>query len=357
MSIIAFNQNLLIWVFLAVAPSMFFEFAIMKSMAFVMMPISNNIKNDRFLLFLQTDTRIHGDSDDDENDAYCSNQCQCRRQVFLDILRQSASAVTVIGGFPRVSHGLAAITIPPLESLTKYDLPRNFLQDAAFAQGMSVGMIDYEKESYPTKKKLFRQLFESLSSNRNKDSNDNNINMKETVIVEVGMGSFPNALYYEHQHGLDIIGIDPNDRMEGYAKDSASRAGLLSNNMGNSLRIVHGVSETLPLEDNSCDAVVCTLTLCSVTDPIRSVSEIKRVLKPGGKFLFWEHVLSQTDNKLANYQIEMTPSQVKRADGCHLDRKTGDVIRSAGFQSVDLQYIELKKFGFLNPTCFGIATA
>jgi hypothetical protein len=72
-------------------------------------------------------------------------------------------------------------------------------------------------------------------------------------------------------------------------------------------------------------------------------------------FLFWEHVLSQTDSKLANYQIEMTPSQVKRADGCHLDRKTRDVIRSA--QSVDLQYIELKKFGFLNPTIFGIATA
>jgi ubiquinone/menaquinone biosynthesis C-methylase UbiE len=329
----------------------------MKSTAFVVVPISNSIKNNNFLLFLQTETSINGDSDDgddDKNDAYCSNQCQCRRQVFFDILRQSVSAVTVIGGFPRVSHGLAAITSPPLESLTKYDLPRNLLQDAAFAQGMSVGMIDYEKESYPTKKKLFRQLFESLSSNRN---NDNNVNMKEIVIAEVGMGSFPNALYYKDQHGLDIIGIDPNDRMEGYAKDSASRAGLLSNNMGNSLRIVHGVSETLPLEDNSCDAIVCTLTLCSVTDPIRSVSEIKRVLKPGGKFLFWEHVLSQTDSKLANYQIEMTPSQVKRADGCHLDRKTGDVICSAGFQSVDLQYMELEKFGFLNPTCFGIATA
>lgn len=359
-SIISFNPNLLIWIFLAVATSILFDFesTIMKSTAFVVVPISNNIKNNNFLLFLQTETRINGDTDDDgdddENGAYCSNQCQCRRQVFFDILRQSVSAVTVIGGFPRVSHGLAAITSPPLESLTKYDLPRNLLQDAAFAQGMSVGMIDYEKESYPTKKKLFRQLFESLSSNRN---NDNNVNMKEIVIAEVGMGSFPNALYYKDQHGLDIIGIDPNDRMEGYAKDSASRAGLLSNNMGNSLRIVHGVSETLPLEDNSCDAIVCTLTLCSVTDPIRSVSEIKRVLKPGGKFLFWEHVLSQTDSKLANYQIEMTPSQVKRADGCHLDRKTGDVIRSAGFQSVDLQYMELEKFGFLNPTCFGIATA
>jgi ubiquinone/menaquinone biosynthesis C-methylase UbiE len=120
---------------------------------------------------------------------------------------------------------------------------------------------------------------------------------------------------------------------------------------------VHGISEALPLADNSADAIVCTLTLCSVVDPARSVAEIKRVLKPGGKFLFWEHVLSQTDPTLAQRQIELTPNQVKRADGCHLDRKTGDVIRAAGFQKLDLEYIELKEFSFLNPTVCGIATA
>mmetsp|Transcript_37877 Transcript_37877/g.38340 ORF Transcript_37877/g.38340 Transcript_37877/m.38340 type:complete len:349 (+) Transcript_37877:86-1132(+) len=346
-SILCFNQVWLRWMLWAIATPMFYESA-MKSAAFVMLPVNNDsIKQNRPVMLLQTKTRK---DDENGNDDDCPNQY--RRQMMLDVLRQSASAVTILGVFPRVSHGLAAITSPSLETLTKYDLPRNFLQDAAFAQGMAVGMKDYEKESYPVKKKLFRQLFESLSSNRNNENS-----MEETVIVEVGMGSFPNALYFQNQQGLDIIGIDPNDRMEGYAKDSANRAGLLSNAEGNSFRVVHGVSEALPLEDNSCDAVVCTLTLCSVINPIQSVSEIKRVLKPGGKFLFWEHVLSQTDEKLAKYQIEMTPSQVKRADGCHLDRKTGDVIRSAGFQSIDLQYIELKESGFLNPTVCGIATA
>ena len=169
------------------------------------------------------------------------------------------------------------------------------------------------------------------------------------------MGSFPNALYYKKQpNSLDIIGVDPNDRMEAYARDSASRAELIPKD---SLRIIHGVSEALPLADASVDAVVCTLTLCSVVDPAKSVSEIKRVLKPGGKFLFWEHVLSETDPGLAQQQILMTPNQVKRADGCHLDRRTGDVIRAAGFKELDLRYLELKNFAFLNPTVCGIATA
>jgi len=80
------------------------------------------------------------------------------------------------------------------------------------------------------------------------------------------------------------------------------------------------------------------------------------VLKPGGKFLFWEHVLSQTDEDFAQKQVEMTPSQVKRADGCHLNRRTGDVIKVAGFRKVSMEYFELTKFGNIAPTVCGIAT-
>ena len=119
-----------------------------------------------------------------------------------------------------------------------------------------------------------------------------------------------------------------------YAQENARRARLTRGRLQDpsqpsalsTLRIVHGVSEALPLADGSCDAVVCTLTLCSVLEPQKSVAEIKRVLKPGGKFLFWEHVLSETDEDLKRQQIALTPQQVKRADGCHLDRRTGKCV-------------------------------
>ena len=252
---------------------------------------------------------------------------------------------------PAPACALARLAPPPPESLDLYDLPRNALKDAAFAQGMAVGMGDYEREAFPAKRRLFERLFAELER------------VPEPAIVEVGIGSFPNAPYYTRrltgQGGLDVIGVDPNDRMEGYARDSAAKAGMTSGRgaNSNSFRIVHGVSEALPLDDSSCDAVVCSLTLCSVVDPARSVAEIKRVLRPGGKFMFWEHVLSQTDPVLAQKQVDLTPAQVQRADGCHLDRKTGDTIREAGFRSLNMEYLELKNFGFLNPTVCGIATA
>merc|ERR1719370_1643141 len=115
--------------------------------------------------------------------------------------------------------------------------------------------------------------------------------------------------------------------MEAYAKENAERAGLLLPERRDSLRIVHGVAEALPLESKSADAVVCTLTLCSVLDPSRAVREIRRILKPGGHFLFLEHVVSETNPVFAALQRAASPDQVRRADGCHLDRRTLETIK------------------------------
>ena len=262
-----------------------------------------------------------------------------RRDLF------KAASLTALG-IPNAALALAQITAPAPDQLKQYDLPRNALQDAAFAQGMASGMGSYERAAFPTKQRLFAKMFTKLQDTA------------EPTVVEIGIGSFPNAPYYtprlKGRGGLDIIGVDPNDRMENYARDNAAKAGLGATS---SLRVVHGVSEALPLASKSCDAVVCSLTLCSVVDPARSVAEIKRVLRPGGQFVFWEHVLSETDPSFAEEQVRATPMQIKRADGCHLDRRTGDIIRKAGFRSCDLEYLELKGFGFLNPTVCGIATA
>ncbi|CAJ1344834.1 unnamed protein product [Effrenium voratum] len=156
--------------------------------------------------------------------------------------------------------------------------PRAWEKDEEFARGMAFGMVDYERAVAKRKRALFRRLFQSLPTG--------------AVVVEVGIGSFPNALYLgskDAPSGMDIVGVDPNEYMKPYALDNAKRANLLVPERGNRLRLVQGVAEALPLEDAAADAVVCTLTLCSVLEPSRAVAEIRRVLRPGGRYLFPNH--------------------------------------------------------------------
>jgi len=213
---------------------------------------------------------------------------------------------------------------------------------------------DYELEIFPKKEQLFSTLFSCLI-NSSKQNGFVGVGEKP-VILEVGIGSFPNAIFYKHANlnELDIIGIDSDDQIDKYARNSAKRAGILPNH---SLRTIHATSEALPFPDASVNAVVSTLTLCTVQNPFRSIAEIKRVLKPGGKFLFWEHVLSETDESLRKSQIALSPQQAKLKNGCCLDRRTGETIRAAGFSKLDMEYFELSNFSILNPTICGIATA
>lgn len=208
-------------------------------------------------------------------------------------------------------------------------------------------MAPYEAAVADRKRALFRKMLQRMPRS-------------DAVLVEVGMGVFPNAVYMSPNNApsqMDIVGVDPNYQVKAYAEISAKVAGLTAPERGNSLRVARGVAEALPLGSGVADAVVCTLTLCTVLDPEKAVAEIRRVLKPGGQFLFFEHVLSETDPKVAQQQIEQTPTHMERADGCRFDRRTLQTIRAANFQAVDAKYFELEGFGLLNPTIEGIATA
>jgi len=228
-------------------------------------------------------------------------------------------------------------------------------------------MEGYERKARPYKTQLFQTLFDSLVRDRVKGSDESN---DLPVVLEVGMGTFPNAPYYAQAmkesalKGLDIISVDPNDTMFNYAKDTAEKSGLFSSSPNTSLRNVHGVAEALPFADGSIDAIVGTLTLCSVTNQEQALSEIRRVLKPRtGKFLFWEHVLSEDDTVLALQQKILSPIQTLVADGCHLNRRTGVNIQNAGFLGgVEIEYMNLggsiiDGSDVISPTVFGIATA
>ena len=187
---------------------------------------------------------------------------------------------------PQPAEALAAIARQPAEST--FDVARDARQDQGFAKGMATGMKAYEKAVEPTKFRLFASLLAGLPA-------------ADAVVVEMGIGTFPNAKYYttalprdtRGPASLDIIGIDPNDAMPTFALSGPAVDALRT--AGHSLRLIHGVAEALPLADGSADAVVCTLTLCSVPEPARALAEARRVLKPGGRLLFLEHVRRATD--------------------------------------------------------------
>jgi ubiquinone/menaquinone biosynthesis C-methylase UbiE len=119
-------------------------------------------------------------------------------------------------------------------------------------------------------------------------------------------------------------GLDPSGKLLDYARDAAAKKGL-------SADIREGVGEDIPFADESFDTVVCTYTLCSVNDPARVLSELRRVLRRGGQLLFLEHGLSP-DSGVAQWQRRIEPVWKPLMGGCHLSRAvTAPVIR-AGFQ-------------------------
>ncbi|THG12701.1 hypothetical protein TEA_026828 [Camellia sinensis var. sinensis] len=115
------------------------------------------------------------------------------------------------------------------------------------------------------------------------------------------------------------------------------------------------VDEALPLSDASVDVVVGTLVLCSVKDINMTLKEVMRVLKPGGLFLFVEHVAAKDGTILRFVQGILDPLQQRVSDGCHLTRKTGEYISEAGFSDVDVNMAFVSVASILGPHVYGIA--
>ncbi|MFN3322954.1 MAG: class I SAM-dependent methyltransferase [Bryobacteraceae bacterium] len=142
------------------------------------------------------------------------------------------------------------------------------------------------------------------------------------VVVEIGPGTGPNLKFYSPE--VCWIGIEPNPYMRPYLREEARRLGM-------EIDLRTEVAEGLPVPDASADAVVSTLVMCSVTDPERVIHEVHRVLKPGGRFLFLEHVADDPGTRTRRRQEWITPFWRRMADGCHPNRETWRLIENAGF--------------------------
>ncbi|CAN1152659.1 Putative methyltransferase-like protein 7A [Linum perenne] len=140
--------------------------------------------------------------------------------------------------------------------------------------------------------------------------------------------------------------------MEKYASEAAVAAGLPPS----SFEFAQAVGEAIPLDDASVDAVIGTLVLCSVEDVDLTLQEVKRVLKPGGVYIFVEHVAAKDGTAQRLLQNVFDPLQQTLADGCHLARQTGNRISKAGFSFLYIDSAHLSSALFINPHVYGMAT-
>jgi SAM-dependent methyltransferase len=146
-------------------------------------------------------------------------------------------------------------------------------------------------------------------------------------VFEIGCGGGLNQQFYDTARVTGFAGIDPSGKLLDYAREAAAKKGWQAD-------IREGVGEDIPFADESFDTAVCTYTLCSVHDPAKVLSELRRILKPGGQLLFLEHGLSP-EGKVAGWQRRIEPLWKPLMGGCHLSRPVTAPVAHSGFSIAD----------------------
>jgi ubiquinone/menaquinone biosynthesis C-methylase UbiE len=148
-------------------------------------------------------------------------------------------------------------------------------------------------------------------------------------VLEIGIGSGLNLPLYGDAVE-EVIGVDVSPELLAMAERAAKRRGLR-------VRLLEGSAERLPanVADGSVDTVVVTWALCSIPDARAALVEAHRVLRPDGSLHFVEHGRSP-DTSVAWWQDRLTPLWRRCSGGCHLNRKTDDLLQSAGFRLTHL---------------------
>jgi ubiquinone/menaquinone biosynthesis C-methylase UbiE len=150
-------------------------------------------------------------------------------------------------------------------------------------------------------------------------------------VVEIGFGSGHNVPFYPDRVQR-VAAIEPSELSWKLAQDRVSASPVIIEQAG-----LDG--QSLPFADNSFDAALSTWTLCTIPDPVLALTEVHRVLRPGGTLHFIEHGLAPDEN-VQRWQRRLEPLNKRVAGGCHLTRPILDLLETAGFsvEQVDVFY-------------------
>jgi ubiquinone/menaquinone biosynthesis C-methylase UbiE len=169
-------------------------------------------------------------------------------------------------------------------------------------------------------------------------------------VLEIGAGTGRNVDHYQQVERLVLAEPDVHMRR----KLAARVAGV---SVAKRIEVVTWDAQQLESDARSFDAVVSTLVLCSVRDVKRCLAEIRRVLRPEGKLVFFEHVAAEDPGRLA-WQRRAEPLWKLVAGNCHLCRETARAIEDAGFRFARMTKESARKaLPIVRPTIRGVALA
>ena len=169
------------------------------------------------------------------------------------------------------------------------------------------------------------------------------------AVLEVGAGTGVTLAHYPRSIARLVL-CEPDAHMRRKLKKKADAPALRN------IEISDASLDSLPFKAGEFDAVVCSLVLCSVPDQRAALAEIARVLKPGGRLAFLEHVAADRRPERLKWQRRIEPVWKHLMGNCHLTRRTEAAIAAAGFEIERIQRESIRKaLPIVRPSIHGIA--
>jgi ubiquinone/menaquinone biosynthesis C-methylase UbiE len=200
---------------------------------------------------------------------------------------------------------------------------------------------------------LFARVFDRLSRSMEPElgpRRDRLLSGLHGRVLEIGTGNGINFSHYPTSVE-EVVALEPEPYMRAKAERAAAAATIRVTVQG-------GTAEELAFEEQSFDAAVACLVLCSVSSPKQVLSELGRVLRPGGELRFFEHVRSSRPGKARlQHLADRSGIWPRFGGGCHSGRDTPAMIEAAGFEIQDLDRFDIApSWTITNPHVLGTAT-